>query len=319
MSISIVFSFAIYNVTSNELDNRLIHFQSNLQSYGRPFIPAPDVNQFRIGEAHEASDNILIGLVYANLLILIVGGSLSYLLARKTLKPIQLTHEMQSRFTSDASHELRTPLASMKTEIEVALKDKDLSSNDARELLKSNLEEVNKLSKLSEMLLNLSMLDNEKLEKKAVDLNETTNEVIGRFKQYKDRIKVQIKKRSTVLGNETAIGELISVLVDNAFKYSTRGSLVTVNLSSDNDFACIEVTNSGEGISEDELPLIFDRFYRADKSRTSGANKGYGLGLSIAKKIVELHGGELDVTSTPGELTTFTVLLPLFEKSPSKN
>lgn len=313
MVLSLIFSIAIYNIASHEINVRLEHLQVSLLDLpGR----APMMNNsFRNGESQEASSNLSVGLFYANLFILIVGGIGSYILAKRTLRPIKEVHEAQSRFTSDASHELRTPLAAMKTELEVVLRDKSATQDDMKEVLVSNLEEVEKLTYLSEMLLNLSRLEHDKLDNGPVDLYKLTKDILRHLNLPQDRIALSAHKHYTVEANPAAIRELILILIDNALKYSPDKSLVMIALSSSNRFVSFEITNTGDGIDPAKLPHIFDRFYRADSSRTSNHKKGYGLGLALAKKIVELHNGELTASSAPKQATTFTVQLPISKKN----
>ena len=316
MTISILFSGAIFEITTNEVSSRLSRFEHNLQI--SPIIGQPPIETLRANEIDLASQNITTGLLVTNLVVLVLGGGLSYLLARLTLRPIKEMHEAQSRFTSDASHELRTPLAAMKTEIEVALRDKQATKKDFEVIMKSSLEEVDKLTNLSQMLLNLSRLDHDKLKSTAVNIKAVTLDVIRRHNVSSDRIRIKSTQRLSVLANEPAIVELVSILVDNALKYSPSDSLVLITLTArGNSHVCFEIINTGDGIDEKKLPYIFDRFYRADTSRTNRV--GYGLGLSLAKKIVELSQGELSVTSTPGQSTIFTVLLPSYQQRSSKN
>ena len=316
MVISILFSAVIYQTTSHEVDIRLAKLQSNLR-VAAGFAPDPN-NIFRTTESGEASSHIVIELIYANVVILISGGVISFLLARRTLRPIEEAHEAQTRFTSDASHELRTPLAAMKTELEVTLRDKSSTKADLEKVLYSNLEEVDKLTKLSEMLLNLSRLDHDKLERTAVDMHDITKEVVDLYDSANSRVSIKTSSHPLVEGNETALTELVSVLVDNALKYSPANSKVNISISSNNKQLVFSIKNTGQGIDADILPHIFDRFYRADNSRAKHDTNGYGLGLALAKKIVELHSGELTVTSTPNKSTVFRVLLPTIQKSPSK-
>jgi signal transduction histidine kinase len=306
---------SIFETTTQEVSIRLEHFQKNIQvtsSYSSDQTTQP-LEELRADQTDKATANIIAGLVIANIVILIIGGGLSYLLARHTLRPIKDIHEAQSRFTSDASHELRTPLAAMKTEIEVALRDKDSTKHDLADVLRSNLEEVDKLSNLSQMLLDLSRLDHDKLRVTAVNLVLLTHNVIKQHKVGVKRIAIKAPKKAIVAGNEAAISELVSILVDNALKYSPINSLIRISISQLNDRICFQIINTGDGIEETKLPYVFDRFYRADSSRTNRV--GYGLGLSLAKKIVELSNGELSVTSTPGQSTIFAVLLPVFQSA----
>lgn len=319
MILSIVFSIVIYNIASSEVETRLERFQTSIQQY-RGFIPPNTMTGvLRDKELDQAQANLSIQLLYVNFFILIAGGFASYYLAKHHLSPIEKAHEAQSRFTSDASHELRTPLAIMKTEIEVALRDKNATTNGLKEILSSNLEEVDKLAKLAEMLLNLSRLDSTKLKLGPVNLNKVTKSIIKDFNQPQSRINIDYKKQAIINGNEMAIADLIKILIDNALQYSPKDSQISINISNlPEKLVKFEITNSGPGIQPDKLLHVFDRFYRADSSRTGGEQKGYGLGLALAKKIVELHNGELSASSTPDIETTFTFILSLYSNVQAK-
>lgn len=323
MIFSMIFSVIIFQVATNELGVRLEHLETIFAgSNPRHQNPAPihlSLENLRINQQSQASSNLSIELLYINLVVLIIGGFGSYFFARRSLLPIEKAHDAQSRFTSDASHELRTPLAVMKTELEVALRDKEATTEDLKEVLSSNLEEVDKLTKLSEMLLSLSRLDSVKLKFGSVNLTKIAHETVKKFNQPSGRINLMTKGQQIVYGNEAAITDLIKVLVDNALQYSPKDSNIEIKIDKQENNAKFEITNSGQGISPDKLPYIFDRFYRADSSRTNGEHKGYGLGLALAKNIVNLHKGELNVTSTPDEETTFTLLLPLNSSIQAKN
>ncbi len=321
MIISLLFSVIIYQVTSTEVNRRLEELQTGIQrqnSFRAP--PGLDVGSIRASQAHEASTNLIISLVYINVVILIAAGIGSYVLARRTLQPIEEAHEAQSRFTSDASHELRTPLAVMKTELEVALRDPKLAKTEMRELLESNLEEVDKLSRLSQTLLQLSRLDYDNIQKEELSLEATVRRIAKRFDKTGERIAFTAAKSApSIIGNRASIEELATILIDNALKYSPSDSLVSIHVGKRAQKACLEVINTGDGISAEALPLIFDRFFRADTSRTGNGKNGYGLGLALAKKIVEIHNGELSASSAPQHATTFTVLLPIISNSQAKD
>jgi signal transduction histidine kinase len=321
MIISLLFSVIIYQVTSSEVNRRLEELQTGIQRQNNfRTLPDFDVANIRLNQAHQASTNLIISLVYTNFIILVAAGIGSYVLARRTLRPIEEAHEAQSRFTSDASHELRTPLAVMKTELEVALRDPKLDKSEMHDLLASNLEEVEKLSQLSQTLLQLSKLDYDNIEKDKLSLEDIVRQTVSRFDKTGKRINfTATKSLPMIVGNRASIEELATILIDNALKYSPADSLVSVHVGKRAQKACLEVINTGEGIHPDALPLIFDRFYRADMSRTGGGKNGYGLGLALAKKIVEIHGGELTASSAPQHATTFTVLLPVVSNSQAKN
>ena len=313
VSISILFSVVIYSIASSEVRSRIDILQSTAPAQ---FRINPDVfESIRNTQIHAAEDSLISGLIITNLIIWVAGGFGSYYLARRTLRPIEEAHEAQSRFTSDASHELRTPLASMKIELEVALRDPSPKKEEMRQLLESNLEEVNKLTKLSHTLLQLSRLDHDQITREQVDVNVVTADVVERFNKVSPRIVIHHARKLPILANESNVEELATILIDNALKYSPSNTTVHVSLIKQKQMSGFKVVNEGEGIAPEVLPHIFNRFYRADTSRTASAKKGYGLGLSLAKKIVELHGGELTVSSAPDQETTFQVLLPNFKKS----
>lgn len=317
IAISLLFSVVIYSIASSEVGARINYIQSSPKFIfnGNP----ANLNNFRNLQVQETETNLVSSLVITNICIWIAGGIGSYYLARRTLAPIEEAHEAQSRFTSDASHELRTPLASMKTEIEVALRDPALKREEMRELLDSNLEEVDKLTKLSHTLLQLSRLDHDNIEREKIKLDTIVHEVVDHLNKAEKRIETSGKTARPIFANSSSVEELLRILLDNALKYSPDGSKISVNFLNQKDMEGFEVSNEGEGIPAEILPHIFDRFYRADTSRTSGKKKGYGLGLSLAKKIVELSNGELIVSSAPNQLTTFKVLLPIFSENKAKN
>jgi len=314
MAISLVFSFAIYQINFHEVNVRLENLQRGLldPSMAPRFIttdPNNFQNRLRMDQSNQAAEQMILSLVYVNAVILLGGGLGSYFLARRTLLPIERAHEAQSRFTSDASHELRTPLAAMKAELEVYLRDEKLTMEEARELLDSNLEEVDKLIQLSEMLLKMARLDYDKLEKTNVDLVQLLPQAMKPFNRSKKRFDITTRKEAVVSANEPAVIELMNILIDNALKYSPERSRISIRIFERRSMTGFEISNSGTPIKEDKLPHIFERFYRGDNSRTESNKNGYGLGLAIAKKITDIHHGYIQASSTE-KATVFTFYLP---------
>jgi len=320
MAISLIFSFAIYQINFHEVNVRLENLQrglvdpnlfpgANREATVMNDNPNDPENRLRLDQSQQASDQMILALIYVNAVILVAGGFGSYFLARRTLAPIEQAHEAQSRFTSDASHELRTPLATMKAELEVYLRDKNLPIAEARALLESNLEEVDKLIHLSEMLLKMSRLDYDKLEKTQLDIVTLLPTAMKPYSKHKKRFDITTRKTAMTVGNEPAIIELMSILIDNAIKYSPEDSRISIRIFERRLMTGFEITNIGKPISEDKLPHIFERFYRGDSSRTESNKNGYGLGLAIAKKITEIHHGYIQASSTDEE-TVFTFYLP---------
>ena len=318
MILSIMFSVVIYQVASNDLRSRLERLQTNLQESQDSSSTLTGMNLLSPDNDNGVASSLSAELLYINLFIFFFGGFGSYLFARRSLLPIEKAHEAQSRFTSDASHELRTPLAVMKTELEVALRDDMATVDSLKQILSSNLEEVDRLSKLSEMLLSLSRLDNVSLKLGSVNLIKVARDTIKSFGQPSKRITLNSKGQQIVYGNDVAIADLIKILIDNALQYSPKKSKITITISRQDQSAKFEIINTGHGINSDKLPHIFDRFYRADSSRNNRTHKGYGLGLALAKNIAELHNGTIIADSSPGHDTTLTLFLPLKIKDKAK-
>lgn len=311
MSISLIFSVAIFQLNFHEVNVRLENLQNGLIKLD--VTPQNNSNDdlLRLDQVQQAGWQMLLALIYINSGILIVGGVGGYWLARRTLSQIEQAHDAQSRFTSDASHELRTPLAAMKAEIEVSLRDPNLTRIEARELLESNLEEVNKLIALSEMLLKLARLDYDQLDKAKIDIVETLSSTMKPFARHKKRFEITGRKKAIAYGNEAAITELLTILIDNAIAYSPARSKIHIRIFERPLAIGFEIKNKSAKISDERLARIFERFYRGDGSRTGNQKKGYGLGLAIAKKITDIHHGSIQVHSDDEDIT-FTVLLPTF-------
>lgn len=316
MSVGIIFSVIIYQLASSEVSDQLEAIREQLRSESIVSEDFDFTTLQSLQRAREAHASIFTSLAYMNVMFLAVGGVASYLLARRTLEPIEQVHEAQSRFTSDASHELRTPLAAMKTELEVALRDPKLSKAEMLELLESNLEEVDKLSQISHTLLLLSRLDYGGLSTRRIAFDDIVRRLIENINRQEPRIDYTAPDKPLyITAHQVSIEELVIILLDNALKYSPKNSKIRVKLRKRGKKAQLQVVNTGKGINPDELPHIFERFYRADESRTGGGKTGFGLGLALAKRVVEVHHGDLSVRSGVGKETAFTVSLPLHESA----
>lgn len=304
MLISLIFSGLVYRSSLNEVSARLDEYDARLDASGYHI---KDYETFQGRQIEQARHNIMISLVMINATIAMVGGVASFFLAKRALKPIQEAHESQQRFVGDASHELRTPLAIMKTEIEVALQDSRIKKSELQQLLHSNLDEVNRLSEMSRMLLSLSKREYSSLEFRRIDIMDPVQVAIEATDQV-PRIKVKpLKKLAYVMGNRSSLEELFSVLLDNALKHSPVGSSVVVQARPFPTAVAISISNEGV-ISKKDLPHVFKRFYRGEMEPSEV--DGFGLGLSIAKQISELHGGTIQALSQPGKMTTFIITLP---------
>lgn len=321
MTISVSFSLVIFRMLSTELDRieraqqmrneRLIpdRVRIVLQQENEP----PWLDRLDPEIIKETKDRLMVMLLLVNLGILGASTVLGYFLAGKTLHPIQQMVDEQNQFVTDASHELRTPLTALKSSIEVALRGKN-QTQETNELLKSNLEDVNNLQILSDGLIRLSQY--EKGENGfpigPVSLKEITDTAVKKLQHQAKEKHIRIAasvKDGTVEGNASALGELITILLDNAVKYSPKHTTVTVSSEKNDGSVVFRVIDEGVGIDEKDMPHIFDRFYRADKSRTKTRAGGYGLGLAIAKQIVDRHHGTISAEANKPKGTVFTVVL----------
>ena len=317
MGISLIFSVMLYHASYNEINQGLRRQAGRLRTIDPAFIGSFSPADLYDAEIQESQTHLRNNLLLYNLIILVVGGAASYWFARRTLRPIEQAVEAQSRFTADASHELRTPLTAMRSEIEVALRGGELSSAEARELLSSNLEEIAKLEALSSSLLQLARYDEGRsgIELAECELPALAKDVVEKLSKVAAtrRITIELKSPKSLKfqADAASVRELLSILLDNAVKYSNESSAVRLELAKKAHHAVVTVTDEGVGIKASQLPHLFERFYRADASRAKTQVNGYGLGLAIAKGIVDAHSGTIEVTSTPGKGSSFTVKLPL--------
>jgi len=318
MVISFSFSGLIYSININEF-NRFANSQQ--KRFEREFFPVgqnnPQIPIIDIDDLiDEAEKRLLVNLGVINGIILIISGSLSYFLAGITLNPIQQMTEDQKRFISDASHELKTPLTALKSLFEVSLRDKKITLIDTKKVIQQGIEQTDKLKNLSDSLLELSRFDNQKLTStQTVLIKEIINDAVSQLQPKADKKNIQIITKvgsQKVVGNYQKLVELIIIFVDNAIKYSSNNTKINLITTLEKKNLLIKIIDQGIGIDQKDLPHIFDRFYQANNSRTKSSDIGYGLGLSIAKQIVDLHHGQIEVKSKLNSGTTFIIYLPLF-------
>ena len=221
-----------------------------------------------------------------------------------------------TQFTADASHELRTPISLIRTEAEIALR-RSRGDAEYREALRHILLEAERTSALVEELLSLARADSgrETLRISSVDLSTIVREVSEQWRELMAARNLTFTcdvtdEEIAVLGDRNALQRLLTVLLDNAAKYTPAPGTVELHLELKGELAAIRVSDSGIGIALEDQPKIFDRFYRADKARSRNL-EGAGIGLAIAQWIVQQHKGSITVQSSPGKGSTFLVQLPL--------
>ena len=311
MTISVIFSCVVYYFATTALGSSLSEQARRIYQIYPVFSGNPQFqgNRDVISGSHE----ILIDLLYFNILVLVAAGFASYWLAQRTLRPIQASSEKQKRFVADASHELRTPVTSLKMSTEVALLDKSLSKEKLREALQSNLEETDKLDSLLNNLLRLSQLESDEIRGNFTVLSTeslvaSALERVAQRAEAKHITMANKTKDEAVVGDNDSLVQLLVILLDNAIKYSPEKSTVTLTSSRHKHEITISVIDLGIGIEPKALEHVFDRFYRADQAR--GGSNGFGLGLSIAQHIADVHDGSITITSAQGKGTQATIHLP---------
>ena len=254
---------------------------------------------------------------------LVVFFVISLFFSRWALRPVARAWTQQRRFVADASHDLKTPLTVILANTSIALEHPERSVASQSQWLESTQHEAEAMQGLVGDLLALAKMDEEEAAAQSgaarsafeeVDLSDVLE---GEALQFESvafergvKLESQVEPGIRLRGNEQRLRRLAGTLIDNACKYVDDGGTVDVSLSRSGKQAKLAVRNTGAPISPEDLPHVFDRFYRADKARTGGAG-GHGLGLAIARAIAEEHGGTLTASSTQAEGTVFTATLPL--------
>ncbi len=253
-------------------------------------------------------------LVIFDMLLLLLIPAITWFLTGRTLKPVQEASERERQFFTDASHDLRTPLTILKGEIDLAIQ-KDQTIKDYKNSLESGKEEVDRLIDLVENMLFFARENKTKqnLQKEFLDLTDIIAERVSIFqklaKQKQQNLLFNFPKTNiTIHGNKQLLQRLLTCLLDNAVKYTQKKGEISITLSHNKQSAVITISDTGIGISGDQQEKVFDRFYRADNARLQ---KGYGLGLSIAKQIVDFHKGKISLDSEEGRGVKITISLPL--------
>ena len=249
-------------------------------------------------------------LIITDIFILIATAGFSFILAGKTLKPIQQSIETQKAFAENASHELRTPLAVIKNDIEVCLRETNPSKELIQTTMKSNLEEINRMSSIAEDLLLLARLDNRIIsERKEININELVKKVFSRMQSLgankNIKFKVLTSEPFVVHGTENSLERVILNIAQNSIDSIKNNGSITAKIAKNGTYVLISITDTGSGIAAENLPNIFKRFYKGNSAT------GTGLGLSIVKGIIEQHNGQIYVDSILGQGTTVNIKLPI--------
>jgi two-component system sensor histidine kinase CiaH len=250
--------------------------------------------------------------IVAGVVISILAG---FFLAGRALIPIRNSWEKQQRFVADASHELRTPTAVIHAQTELLLRYPTHSIEQESPHIAVILQESRRMNRLLDDLLTLARSDSNQLQIQSsiIQLDSLLRELSEQFRLLASTKEVQIQtdlqEPLSLWGDEGRIRQLLIILLDNALKYTPSSGRIEISGRYQSHFVYISISDNGCGIAEEELPYIFDRFYRGDKVR-SRAEGGTGLGLSIAKWIVDVHGGVIRIESNVDTGTQVELLFP---------
>ncbi len=252
----------------------------------------------------------LVGLI-ALAAVLLIG----FIIANSSIKPIEDSYNKQKQFVADASHELKTPLTTINTNVDVLLSHTDNKIAEEKKWLDYIKTEAERMTKLTNDLLYLAGLDHGggNVIYSPVSFSEATESVILLMEavifEKNVNMDYSIEPDISVKASPEQLKQLVMILLDNAVKYTPASGSIRVTLAHEGADAALRVRNTGEGISEEAQKQIFERFYREDRSR-SRESGGYGLGLAIAKAIVNEYKGSIKVFSKKNEFTEFTVKIP---------
>lgn len=317
LNLAVTLSVRVY--AEREFIRSNIAQRSEVQQWAVDFFQFPgkhsdiDISQIQNEQAEIVRQHLNEGLLVINLLALVVGGMLSYWFAGRTLRPLQEVHEAQARFTADASHELRTPLANMRLENEVFLRQKHISEEEARQQIASNLEEVQRLERLSNNLLALHQYGQAALTRAPVDAERIVNEALDAVATTAEAKHVQIIRRiqpATIIAHHESMVQLMDILLDNALKYGARGGKVYVTGKKQVGRYILTVRDKGPGLAAEDIPHLFERLYRGDKARSTKVS-GYGLGLALGREIALANSATIAAANHPKGGALFSVSLEL--------
>ena len=254
-------------------------------------------------------------LAIAALVVLAVFFLISLKLSQWALRPVEEAWTAQRQFVADASHELKTPLTVVLANTSILLKHPESSIASQSQWIESTQIEAENMQGLVNEMLELAQVESRSsIQHEQLDYSDLVDGLVLQFESVAFErgctLESDIAENLRVNGDSQRLRKMVSTLIENALKYVDDGGEVTVSLSSAGGVSTLAIRNTGSTIAPEDLPHIFDRFYRTDKARTSGTG-GYGLGLAIAREIAREHEGDITCASSPSTGTTFTVTLPI--------
>ncbi|QKE71542.1 HAMP domain-containing histidine kinase [Arthrobacter citreus] len=274
------------------------------------------INFLDVTDSHKALFKLLTTLISVGLITLFAIYFISRYFANRAIEPIAEAWKKQNQFVADASHELKTPLAIINVNYDVLMSNKDETIENQQKWFNHIKVGSDRMTKLINSLLTLTKMEEaiDEIEIKLFDFSIEVNEVMMSMetvlKNKEITLNHSIESNIMVESDPDKIKQLLTILFDNAVKYTNERGQIDVSLKKLKRQVKFTIRNSGKGITSEELPKVFDRFYRSDPSRAH-KTEGYGLGLSIAQSISNRLGGAISATSVENEYTEFSFLLEL--------
>lgn len=311
--VAVIFAGFIYQVTIANIMRHSMVLQSRMRaSFNRPHLPKELLE--RIAEDQDEVEHLLLlRLTLITGAIIAAAAVASYHLAGKSLKPLEEAITLQKQFVTDTSHELKTPIAALRTHLEVALKEKKISQKEYKVALTEALATVIDMQEMVHKMLQSSQLSEHVFTKRQVSVNTILKKVIARIQKtyYSKEITYDIDVAPVeLLIDPRHLEQLLTIVIENAAKYCRQNGRVLISLIQQKKSIQLKITDDGDGIAKKDLKYVFNRFYRADASRARNKKHGQGLGLSIAKNLLKVYGGEITIDSREGSGTEVSITFP---------
>lgn len=298
----------------NEVGNLAMRgFEDNGSGKVVQLINCSKISFLDITESQGILTQLYITFAVIGFLMLFVIFGISVFFAKRSVAPVELAYMKQKQFVTDASHELKTPIASIGANTDVLLANKQETIESQKKWVEYIKAETDRMGKLVGDLLYLAKTDNIEIgmDNLPFNISDTVRDTVLSMEAvvYEKGLMLtqHIESNIIINGDSDKLAQVVKILIDNAIKYSNESGGIDIVLEQTRHQVVFTIKNTGAGISSEQLPKLFDRFYRTDPSRTHDGS--YGLGLSIAKAIIDNIGGKIYATSVEGESTTFVFLL----------
>ena len=278
---------------------------------GTPYIAAVVADRLELEDEYTSLIETFAAAALAALLLVAGGG---YLLIRKSTAPVERSMNQMRRFMADAAHELRTPITILRTRAEVALEQDREAARDAG-TLRAVEREAARLGEIVRNLLTLARADagERPIAREPLYLDDAASQAVEAVRTLAEQKRVQVEvgafDEARITGDPALVRQLLVIVLDNAVKFTPAGGHVRLDVTTQDGRATVVVVDTGVGIPAEQLPHVFERFYRGDPARREA--DGTGLGLAIARWIADAHGARIDVRSAPGTGTRVTIAFPL--------